>query len=124
MPVESFGEYRPDVSDYEGQTSQNIANVFPRGDGYGPVPSLAGISAALGAACRGFFYARKNDGSIVGFAGTSTKLYQLNNTNQTWTDVSRSGGTYSTLANSANWDFAQFNNFVFATQVNDESANF
>ena len=36
MPLITFGEYRPDVSDYEGQATRNIRNVIPRGDGYGP----------------------------------------------------------------------------------------
>ncbi len=119
MPVLFFSEYRPDVSDYEGNSSQNVTNVVPRGDGYGPFPGFSAFTGALPATCFGSFAARKNDGSIAIFAGTSTKLYMLNNTSGTWTDVSRSGGTYSALATGAIWRFAQFNNFVFATQVND-----
>ena len=119
MPVLFFSEYRPDVSDYEGNSSQDITNVVPRGDGYGPFPSFSAFTAALPATCFGSFAARKNDGSIAIFAGTSNKLYMLSNTSGTWTDVSRSGGTYSALASGAIWKFAQFNNFVFATQVND-----
>jgi hypothetical protein len=88
MPVLSFGEWRPDVSDYNGQTSRTIKNVFSQGDGYGPVPNLAAYTAALPAACRGYFYARKSDGSVQIFAGTSDRLYTLNNTTQTWTPVS------------------------------------
>jgi hypothetical protein len=119
MPVLFFSEYRPDVSDYEGNSSQDITNVVPRGDGYGPFPGFSAFTAALPNTCFGSFAARKNDGSIAIFAGTSNKLYMLSNTSGTWTDVSRSGGTYSALASGAIWKFAQFNNFVFATQVND-----
>ena len=114
-----FGEYRPDVSDYEGQTTRNILNVIPQGDGYGPFRGLTPYTGALPATCRGFFYALKNDGSVAVFAGTSTKLYMLNNTTNTWTDVSRGSGTYTTLSSTANWSFVQFNNFVIATEVND-----
>ena len=92
MPVLFFSEYRPDVSDYEGNSSQDITNVVPRGDGYGPFPSFSAFTSALPATCFGSFAARKNDGSIAIFAGTSNKLYMLNNTSGTWTDVSRSGG--------------------------------
>ena len=119
MPVLFFSEYRPDVSDYEGNSSQDITNVVPRGDGYGPVPSFSAFTGALPATAFGSFAARKNDGSIAIFAGTSNKLYMLSNTSGTWTDVSRSGGTYGALPSGAIWRFAQFNNFVFATQQND-----
>ena len=49
MPVIPFGEYRPDLSDYEAATEKGVLNVVPRGDGFGPFPSLAAISASLGA---------------------------------------------------------------------------
>lgn len=115
-----FGEYRPDVADYEGIASQAITNVVPRADGYGPFPDLAPFTKTLPAPCRGSFTARKSDGSIVGFAGTAAaKLYQLNNTDFSWTDVSRGGGTYGALSTTANWTFVQFGNLVFATQAND-----
>ena len=118
-PLLPFGEYRPDVSDYEGIASQAITNVVPRGDGYGPAQDLLTYTKSLPAACRGAFTARKTDGTVVTFAGTSTKLYELNNTDFSWTDVSRGGGTYGTLASTDNWQFVQFGVLVFATQKND-----
>src|SRR3954447_10310172 len=100
MPLLAYGEYRPDVSDYEGQATRNILNVIPRGDGYGPFPSFSSYTAALSAACRGAFYALKSDaaGSVVTFAGTSTKLYRLNNTDFTWVDVSKGASSYPALS--------------------------
>ena len=118
MPVLPFSEYRPDVSDYNGQTSRNITNALPRGDGYGPQPALGAVTTSLPAPCRGTFLSRNADGSVNIFAGTSTDLYQLNNGSGIWTRVSRAGG-YNALSTTANWQFAQFNNYVFATQVND-----
>jgi hypothetical protein len=118
MPILSFGEFRPDISDYQGQHSRTILNVLPRGDGYGPFLDFVAFTTALPAPCRGYFYARKNDGSISVFAGTATKLYNLNNTSGGWIDVSKSGGSYSALSGNAQWQFAQFNNFVFAVQAN------
>ena len=117
MPLLQTGEYRPDVSDYLGTASRNVLNVVPRGDGYGPFPSFSTYSQALPAACRGGFYALKSDGSVATFAGTSTKLYLLNNTTLAWTDVSL-GGTYGALSSTAQWQFVQFGNLVFATQAN------
>jgi hypothetical protein len=101
MPLLATGDYRPDVSDFEGQASRNILNVIPRGDGYGPFPSFSAFTAALPSACRGAFYALKFDGTVITFAGTSTisgsKLYMLNNTDYTWIDVSLGASTYSAL---------------------------
>ena len=118
MPILPFGEYRPDIAAYKGESSQVIANVVPRADGYGPAQDFVAFTSALSAACRGFFYARKTDGSVAVFAGTATKLYQLNNTDFTWTDVSAGGGAYSALPASDHWQFAQFGNFVIAVQAN------
>lgn len=89
MPLLPFGEYRPDVSDYEGQATKNVLNVLPRGDGYGPFPDFAILSQALIGACRGAFYALKSDGSVAVFAGTSDRLWLASNTDYSWTPVSR-----------------------------------
>src|SRR6202035_2358104 len=104
MPLLATGDYRPDVSDYEGQATRNILNVIPRGDGYGPFPSFSGYTSALPAACRGAFYAlNTNDGTVTVFAGTSTRLYQLNNTTYAWTDVSAGATDYVALSGTAQW---------------------
>ncbi len=117
MPLLAYGEYRPDVSDYEGLASRNILNVIPRGDGYGPFPSFSAYTSALPAPCRGAFYALKSDGTVVTFAGTSTKLYRLNNIDFTWVDVSNGASSYSALSGTAQWQFAQTGKLVFATQA-------
>lgn len=118
MPLMSFSEYRPDVSDYQGQHTVNILNVVPQGDGYGPFAGYVPYSAGLPAACRGGICVRKSDGTVQVFAGTSDKLYSLDNTSGAWTDVSNSNG-YTGPSSTSNWSFAPFNNFVFATQNND-----
>ena len=64
------------------------------------------------------FYALKSDGTVVTFAGTANRLYRLNNTDFTWVDVSGGGSSYSALSSSAQWQFAQTGNLVFATQAN------
>jgi hypothetical protein len=118
MPLTQWGPWTPDVTDYEGAGVHSISNVVPRGDGYGPFPSFSPYTLALPAPCRGGFYALKFDGTVVTFAGTATKLYQLDNTNYDWIDVSQGGGPYSALSSNANWSFAQAGNLVFATQAN------
>lgn len=118
MPLLTFGDFKPDVSDYEAASSRNILNAFPQGDGYGPVRSQSEMGSALAAACRGAFFAIKSDGSIKIFAGTSTKLYTLNNTTYAWSDVSKGASTYSALSSNHVWQFRQFNNYVIAVQQN------
>jgi hypothetical protein len=119
MALLPWGAWKPDTSDYESSTAvYSINNVLPRGDGYGPFASFNAATQALPAACRGAFYALKSDGSVQVFAGTSTKLYKLNNTDLSWTDVSKGASTYSALSSNANWVFAQTGNLVWATQAN------
>jgi hypothetical protein len=114
----AFPEYAPDIADLNGAFTKTAVNVVPRGDGYGPFKSHAVYSSALPAVCRGFFYARKTDGSIVVFAGTSTRLYVMSNTDFTWSDASKGGVAYTTLASTSQWQFAQFGNLVVAVQAN------
>lgn len=120
MPILSFGEYRPDLSDLDGAHTRSLLDVLPRGDGYSPIRDIAALTAALPAACRGYFYARNSDGSVAVFAGTATKLYQLDNTTFEWTDASAGAGTYTTLSADAQWQFAQFGLIVIAVQGNDD----
>lgn len=118
MAFVAAAAYRPDISDYGGDCTKNILNVTPQGDGYGPFPAFVSYSQALPAACRGAFYALKSDGTVITFAATSTKLYQLNNTDFSWVDVSLGAGSYSALTSTAQWQFAQTGSLVFATQAN------
>lgn len=89
MGLMQWGTWTPDVTDYESSSSNNILNVIPQGDGYGPFPDFASVSASLPAACRGGFYALKSDGTVKVFAGTSDRLYLFNNTDYSWTPVSK-----------------------------------
>ena len=114
-----WGAWKPDVSDYNGDHTQRAENVFPRGDGYGPVPDLAAFTQALPAACRGAFLALNTDGTIAIFAGTATKLYKMSNTDLSWDDVTRaSGGDYAVPA-ANQWQFAQLGSVVVAVNGAD-----
>jgi hypothetical protein len=124
MSVIPFGEWKPDVSDYNGEHTQRAENVFPRGDGYGPVPGLAEYTQALPGTCRGAFVALKSDGTIQVFAGTTTKLYVMSNTDLSWSDVSRSSGGNYALAGTDQWQFAQLADVVLATNKSDSLQSF
>lgn len=101
MPLLPFGQWKPDIADFEGDSTKTILNVLPRGDGYGPCPSFSAYSQALYAVCRGAYYALKSDGSVITFAGTSDRLYQLNNTDFSWKPVSKVGTFTVTIASPA-----------------------
>lgn len=116
--VEPFPAYRPDLTDLGTGSSTLISGVLPKGDGYGPFKDFVDFTSALPANCRGFFFARRSDGSIAVFAGTVRRLYLLNNVTFAWTDVSKGGVAYGDLVATDNWRFAQFNEFVIAVQVN------
>ena len=118
MPLLRFAEYKPDISDYEGNSTKNVLNVVPQGDGYGPFAAFAGFSQALPGPCRGAFYALNSDGTVSIFAATATDLYQLNNTTYAWVLVSAGGTSYSALSATAQWQFVQTGHLVFATQAN------
>jgi hypothetical protein len=47
MPLIPFGEYRPDVTDYDQAYTGAVLNALPRGDGYGPFPTFTACSAAI-----------------------------------------------------------------------------
>ena len=110
-----FGEYKPDLADYEGKATKNIVNAVPQGDGYAPAFDFSVLTSALHGPCLGSFYALKSDGSVSIFAGTSTGLYKLNNIDQTWANISV---VYPAVPNNRNWSFEQFNNLVIAVQGN------
>lgn len=118
MAALKFPAYAPDVSSYKSSTTQFVANVLPRADGYGPFSDLLAFTQNLPDVCRGYFYGRKSDGSILVFAATATNLYLLNNTTYGWANVSLAGGPYAALSSDSNWQFVQFGSLIFATQQN------
>lgn len=111
-----WGEWAPDLSDLGSASTQDVQNVVPRADGYGPFKTLEEFTEALPADCRGYFFARRGDGSVALFAGTATELLLLDNTTLNWNIVSQA--TYPALVADAQWDFKQFNEFVIAVQIN------
>lgn len=133
-PILKFGEFRPDVADYEQAYTTEILNVLPRGDGYGPFPAFSGLSQPLAGGfssgfstgfsstnynkCRGFFRAINTDGSVTTFAATVDRLWRLDTTSYSWVDVSKGGVAYTAVPSTDNWQFIQYVNFVIAVQVN------
>jgi hypothetical protein len=111
-----FGEYLPDLPDFNNPGATEAKNVIPDGVSYKEMPSLTVYSDALNDTCRGAIAGRNaSSGDSANFAGDETKLYLL--ASAAWSDVSKSGG-YN-LAEGENWSFTQFGNRILATNIND-----
>lgn len=113
-----FVPWRPDLSPLGTGSAAVVSGCVPRSDGWGPYKSFQALTEALPALCRGYYYARRSDGSIAVFAGTETHLYLLNNTTFAWEVVSQGASPYSALVPEAQWQFRQFNDLVIAVQAN------
>ena len=122
--VVPWGEWKPDLTAYKGSHSPTITNVVPQADGYGPVKSFASLSDALSAACRGFFTAFDDDGTIKIFAGISNQLQLMSNTDYSWENVTQVSGNYTALASDEHWQFTQFGTRVIAVQGNDNPQSY
>lgn len=119
-----FSPFEPDKSPFGPGASPWVLNCLPVAEGWGNCPKLKEISSALPAECRGAFACQKEDGSWQIFAGTATKLYRLNQTNNTWTDVSRTvGGNYNVPINSQ-WMFRKFGPYVICVNGQDAMQKF
>ena len=123
MTVVSFASWEPDKADLNMGGPNDIQNVLCSANSYLPFPDLAALSASLGAEPLGYIRARSLSGQVTIFAGTTDKLYKLNNTTLVWDDVSQALTTYS--ANIDNrWCFEQFGEYVVAVNINDDPQYF
>lgn len=123
MTVTPYAAWEPDKADLDMAGPGDILNVLCSTNSYLPFPDLAALSSALGSRPLGYFRARSLSGAVTIFAGTATKLWELDNTTLTWTDVSKAATTYA--ANIDNrWCFEQFGEFVVAVDINDNPQYF
>lgn len=111
MAVIPFGPFEPDRSNFSGSSSNNVVNALPVADGWGPAPGVVEISQALPDTCRGAIYVRDSVGNYTIIAGTDTRLYKLNTTDYSWTDVSGPSAPYAVPLGDS-WTFT-----VFGTQL-------
>src|SRR5580765_1007057 len=117
MPLIKFGEWRPDVADYQGASTLTIRGAIPRGDGYGPMLDTSPYTFALPGVCRGAFAIYPHTGIPQLFAATSTRLYHCK-TDLNWEDLSKGGAAYTAVPAGEQWQFTQFNDLIIAVQAN------
>jgi len=114
-PVQKFGEWLPDKGALNNPGAYEAKNVAPVGEDYAPVEQIGEETDALPGECLGVFGCYDKNGTPYTFAGTADKLWKLTGTS--WTDVSKSGDYTTTGEN--RWRFAQYGDFVLATNYID-----
>lgn len=113
----AFAPYEPDIASVGTPKSSYVKNVVPRADGWGPIPAISEFTSAMPGYCRGVTGAVQLDNSTAIFGGNDTKLFKVDPTARSWSDVSKGGGY--TVSTKELWDFAQFGNQVIAVTSNN-----
>lgn len=107
-----FGEWLPSQPDFRNPGCVEALNVIPSPGGYSPLLDLvdtgADVTGTVVAGAQNFV---DNSGNPVIVGGVGTRLFTVRGT----TVAQTTGLTTSALA----WDFAKFNDFVIATDINN-----
>jgi hypothetical protein len=107
-----FGEWLPSQPDFRNPGCVQALNVIPSAGGYSPLLGLSNTGATVtGTAVAGAQNFIDNASNPVIVGGVGTRLFTVRGT----TVVQTTGLTTSALA----WDFAKFNDFVVATDINN-----
>jgi hypothetical protein len=108
-----FGEWLPDIPEFGNPGLVEARNCIPVDGYYTDFPELSVSGSTLAANVLGAFAAVDSGGDPEIYAGTATTLYERVGT--AWTARSA-----TTLGATTYWQFAQFDNQVFATDYNDD----
>jgi hypothetical protein len=113
-----FGPYLPDLPEYENPGTAEVVNAVPVGRHYQSLPGPQQVTDAdLTERVQGAVSLRDADGTVFSFAGSASKLWQMDGAD--WEEVSRtSGGAYTTGIDER-WQFAQFGRNALATNLID-----
>lgn len=109
--------WRPDVALFPEPMmtpyAAEVDGVYHAVDGYTPFRAHQPNSDAAAGVVRGAVAYLNKSGETTLVAGSRTKLQELNS-DQTWTDLTRASGDYTT-ATIERWRFAQFGDTLIAT---------
>lgn len=103
-----FGEWLPDQSGVIGALT-TAKNCYPKAVGYGPFPGETDYSKAAPESLNNVVAAKSAAGGTSIFAASTSKLFKMNGTTLTFSDVSAT--TYSTVER---FRFTQFGNRLIA----------
>ena len=110
----AFGEWTPDQPGIIGGVTEAV-NCYPVANGYAPLRNIEAYPNDDTQASEVLLtvFAGKFGGQNNLFAASATKLYKFDSTNNTFNDVSKSGGYTSTA-----WDITQFGPVMIAANGN------
>lgn len=118
MPLIKLEQFAPDADNSQLGVAVDMNHLLPTFRGYKAAPTPVDVGAdVLISACLGAAAVRKLDNSTRVFAGTATKLYELDGTTLAWNDVSRVAA-YNASVDTL-WDFAQYGNVTIASNKGD-----
>lgn len=109
-----FQDFQPDRSRFNPARSELIQNAQPTADGWKPIKALTALSGALPAAPRGAVSVKTDAGTWKIFVGTAANLYEIDTSDFTFDEISRSTDDYS-LASGEYWQWCKFGNTLIAT---------
>lgn len=110
-----FGEWLPDLPEYDNPGLTEAKNVIPTSASYVPYLPLSTMGDALSARPQGAISVLDSTGNSLLYAGTATDLYQRAGTG--WTD--KSTAVAYTLTDEDYWRFVQFDEILVATSYVD-----
>lgn len=111
-----FVDWLPDQALIDLGGVYDVSNVYADTNSYRPWKALVSYSNALSVACVGAIAARDADGNTSIFSGTAVRLYKLNNTDSTWTDVTLSLSDMA-VPTLEFWGMDQFGDDVIAVNI-------
>jgi len=118
MAIFRFSDWTPDAADLGSAGAVTVINAVPSRDGYQPFKSLSIVTSALAGRPLGGIEAYDNTGTSYQYIGDAGNLYELNEIDLTWTDVSKLATTYATASTDV-WEFARWENKILATNFAD-----
>ena len=116
MAVIKFGEWTPDLPDYENSGLVDIINVRPGSGGYRPfLGAITAGSNTITTTCKGVISFIDDINASRTYVGTDTKIFGLEALSHT--DYSRTAG-YNTREEDF-WEFEKFGSQIVATNGSD-----
>jgi len=114
----TFGEFAPDAPAVSGPNLYNLLNLVPRKGGFDTIRgSINTDYDQPTGVTRGALTGQLQDGTKFLIRGTTDALYVATGTS--WSDISRASPSYTFDADNDRWEFAQYEDKVYAANHSD-----